>query len=330
MKELTARAVPSPSMQEQEQEQETVQLTSCGLLKLPREVRDTILRHLLLYPTSIYFTPRERGLYPQILRVNRQLCAEGLDVLYGENYFRMRIWENNQELAYFVQCDHFAKEVKYSLPRYTLIQHYDIYVEIQGEKDRWAVRSAVWKVAKVLSKVSTIEHLRITLGGHEEDYGSARLGEEVYACSRVLQPFTLLRGVRRVDFDGGLMPDYAKYLKDIMEGSPLLHPLPKMYGALERLVGHFDEFKDHLRTAFGPTCDDDIDTFGRIRAELTEKFVERTTDALNLLYHGTGQQEWVIEPRRSKKKRKKRALGEDEESGIRVDNKRRRGKSGHT
>jgi hypothetical protein len=289
------------------QEQEPAKFFPCSLLGLPRELRDLILRRLLLCAPFIGVTSRTSGLHPQILQVNKQLYVEGLGVLYGENYFRMKISERyGGDHADFVKCNHFAEDIRYQLPRYKFIQHYDIYVEIQNEENLWAVRSTVQKVASVLSDVPRLKHLRITLGGDEESYDSQPLGEEVYACSHVLEPFTLLRGVHCVDVHAGLHPYYARYLKNIMEGRSPLDHLPKMYDALEYLAGPFDGFEDDLSIACSAMYDYDIQGFKEVRAELAQKFVERAKHALDhLLDHDAdydGRQEWIIEQRRKSKR----------------------------
>jgi hypothetical protein len=137
-----------------------------------------------------------RGLHSQILRVNRLLYVEGLDVLYGENYFRMKIWAKyGQERASFLKCDHFAKHVHSLLPQYGRIQRYDIYVELQLDEEYFCVKATVRKVANTLSEIHTLKHMRITLGGHEED--NLPTPEEFRKYSHILQPFALLRNVGR-------------------------------------------------------------------------------------------------------------------------------------
>lgn len=283
---------------------------SSNLLRIPRELRISILRQLLLCTPYIDYTALRTGdLQVQILRVNRKLYGEGLEILYGENYFRIKIFDKYQEeRAYFVTCDHFGKDVQDSLPQFKLIQHYDIWVEIQDEEDRWSVKPAVRKVANILSGIPRIKHLRITLGGHEKYCNLEALGEEVYACSRVLQSFTLLRGVQRVDLSGGVRPRYAKYLKNVMEGKSLLDHLPKMHDALEHLAGPFDKFQDGLQMACNAMEDDDVQEFKRVRSDIIRQFVERTQYALNHLTDNDAEPdeegEWVIERRRRSKRGK--------------------------
>src|SRR2546423_1971809 len=93
----------------------------------PSEVRNQILRLSLRTP-MIAYDSRSHGLYPQILRVNRQLYTEGLDVLHGKSYEDLgQRWGR----ACPIFCnDHFTEEIHFALRQYGRIQHYDIYVEL--------------------------------------------------------------------------------------------------------------------------------------------------------------------------------------------------------
>lgn len=276
-------------------------IISSPLLRLPREIRDTILRLLLLCRWPIIATDYCRcGLGPEVLRVNRQLYNEGLDVLYGENHFHMRIFSKHGEHAYFLYWNHFAEEVEFSMPLYKRIQHYIIYVEMQPWEDCHIMESAIGKVAKVLSGVPRLKHLRIEFGPYDKYYGPPV--EELYEYSHVLEPFTLLRNVHRVDVIG-VRPRYGQYLKDIMEGHSPVNHLPKMYDAREHLEGSFNEYEiDHQR-ACDAMADDDVNDFKRIRAELVQRVPRRTENALNQLFDHDAEEESVTERRgRTRKK----------------------------
>lgn len=283
--------------------QESVGPESSNLLRLPRELRIPILRELLFCTPFISNESHLARLHVQILRVNKQLYMEGLEILYGENYYRIEIFKRNaDERACFIAGTHFAQQVHYRLLPFKLIQHYDILVEIQEAQHRWAVKSALRRVVNVLSRSPRIKHLRIALGGHEHYCSFETLGEEICGCARVLQPLTRLRGVHRVDLIGGIRPHYIAYLKRTMEGKSLLDHLPRMYKSLEHLAGPFDECQDGLKMACKAMENNDVQEFKRLRSDLTRQVAERTYYALNHLTdhdaepHEEG--EWAIERRK--------------------------------
>ena len=82
----------------------------------------------------------------------------------------------------------------------------------------------------------------------------------------VLQPFTLLRNVGRVDIQGVVKPRYKQYLKDVMQGDSPLDHLPKMYDALQHYAGQLD-------------CCENVEDFKRIRATVIEKVTARMANA---------------------------------------------------
>ena len=299
------------------QTQEAASTVSSNLLRLPGELRILILRQLLLCtPYISYSGPYD--LHVQVLRANKQLYSEGLEILYGENYFRMKIFEDRtpEGAVYFVKCNQFghqfAEQIKNNLPRFKLIQHYDIYVEIRNVGDEYSIKPAVRNVANLLSEIPRIKHLRITLGGDEENCNLEASSEEVYLCSPVLELFTLLRGVHRVDFIGGIKPNYAENFKKTMEGNSPLDHLPKMYDALEDLAGPFEECQHDLMWACEVMENNDAKQFKFIRGNLSQYVVQRIQDALNhLTDHGAEpdeEGEWVIERRPRRKKQERYSL----------------------
>lgn len=293
------------------QTQEPVNIVTSDLLQLPPELRILILRQLLRRTPYIRFRKNPKldknGLQVQVLRVNKQLCREGLQILYGENYFLMTIWaEFGGERIHFVNCHYFTEQYKRRLPLLHLIHHYVIKLKVQNERDRWVVQGAAQRAANVLSRMPRIKHLHINIGGHPLYNNLEGLDQEYYAYSRVLEPFTLLRGVGRVDFSGGVPPEYAEHLKNTMEGRSPLDHLPKMYDALERLVQPFEGYHIDLHTPWDATERGDLETFKDCRSRLRSSIVERTQNALNhLMDHDAepdAEGEWVIE-RRKKIKR---------------------------
>ncbi|EXJ80873.1 hypothetical protein A1O3_07160 [Capronia epimyces CBS 606.96] len=213
-----------------------------------------ILQDLLICTPFVDLFPRTRNLYPEILRCNKQLYAEGLDVLYGQNYFWIKIGHRIPHLfttpASVYSTDYrnqIIDDFDVIIPRYKLIRNYEIYVEIKDGSnwERGQVRSLVRKMATTLSDVTYLKHLRITLGGHE-DYYSEPLNKEIYALSDTLEPFTLLRRVHRVDMNGGVQP-----------------PPFSRYG-----------FWDKLQDAYKAMDCHEVDQFKKIRADLVQSLLE--------------------------------------------------------
>lgn len=139
-------------------------MTPFRFLHLPAEIRNSIYRLLLCQPTTIGYADRTMNLHPAVLRANHQVYDEAKHILYGENYFEIGIRHRfDDNLAYFVRCERFAKDVDRKLRQFRLIQRYDIYIEVQQEEDILAVKRIVRDVCKVLSEVPRIKHLIITL-----------------------------------------------------------------------------------------------------------------------------------------------------------------------
>ena len=276
-------------------------------LDLPPEIRKEILRLLLICKPFIARHFWGQGLHPCVFRVNQQLYSEGVNVLYGENTFRMKIWDKKgygDGQAEFQNCIFFPEDVSSRLPQYKRIKHHDIFVQLQrepedGEEEYWTVKPVVRKVATKLSKVPALQHLRITFGVHEQSRDPGPSG-----CDQVLQSFALLRKVAIVEINGA-MPRYAQYLKNVMEGISRLDHLPKMYPALQHLAGSFDEYEGDIRQACTAMEEDEVERFKIIGAKLVSKVVERMEGAFNGLFDHDAEpdrkHEWVIEQRRRSK-----------------------------
>ena len=76
------------------------ELTDCGFLRLPYELRLRIYEDLLVTDSPVTIAdnrPRHTGrLEPQFLRTCRQIHNEGADVLYGSNVFETLLHTNGQ------------------------------------------------------------------------------------------------------------------------------------------------------------------------------------------------------------------------------------------
>ncbi|KAH0564832.1 hypothetical protein GP486_001780 [Trichoglossum hirsutum] len=205
------------------------------------------------------------------------ILFESRPILYGENIFKMTIWEKyGDERAYFLRCDHFAREAEFEFgSRLKDMRRFKIIVELRDEDEILSVKSAVRAVCKVLSEFPKLDYIRISLDGF------GRFDAQSY--SHVLESFTLLRNVRRVILDK-VPPVYARYLERKMTGSSPLDHLPKMYEALEFYAGHFDWCENSLQEACDAMENDDVDRFKHIRAEIITMVTEFMTNARGHLF----------------------------------------------
>jgi hypothetical protein len=84
-------------------------MTQSTLLELPAELRDRILRELLICPNVIYRTTdlKSHNIYPEILYTNKQLRNEGCIIFCGQNTFGVKLYPGFSELSFHVRrwCD---------------------------------------------------------------------------------------------------------------------------------------------------------------------------------------------------------------------------------
>ncbi|MCJ1465443.1 hypothetical protein MMC07_004061 [Pseudocyphellaria aurata] len=86
----------------------TASRRTTGLLNLPPEVMQTILRHILVYPHRLPLATLPRSAQPpaNILRTNRLIYQQAFDILYRENHFSdvfesNSLWPRSYSLAQF-------------------------------------------------------------------------------------------------------------------------------------------------------------------------------------------------------------------------------------
>jgi hypothetical protein len=80
-------------------------MTQSILLKLPAELRDRILRELLICPNVIYRTTdlKSHNIYPEILYIRNEGCI----IFCEQNTFRVKLYSGFSELSFYVRkwCD---------------------------------------------------------------------------------------------------------------------------------------------------------------------------------------------------------------------------------
>lgn len=252
-------------------------VSKASLLGLPRELRDKIYRNLHLNEKPLYYSsaPRVAGphdkfewdelvgcnLSPALFRVCRQVYEEGSAILWGENVFAFDVGsEGGLERASFLRANHIELSRKRGVPIHK-IKKYRIIVMIEsGSLDLWFVRSSVRKVSQMLSDSPVLQQLDISLELEQPD---------IDGSPRVLQPFALLRHVSSVTISG-VPPQYALYLKSVMEGSAPLDHLPKMYQALQTFARPFGHCERYLQRACQAMEDCDSEKFKYVREKVID------------------------------------------------------------
>ena len=241
------------------------------LLGLPRELRDKIYRNLHLNAKPLYYSSglggadshdkfewdelKDCNLSSGLFRVCRQVYEEGSAILWGENVFAFKVWEKyGEERAPFLRADHIECSRNGGVPIHK-IKKFKIIVEFQSDEEFWFVRSSVRKVCQVLSDSPMLQQLDISLEFEQPD---------IQVSPRVLDPFAMLRHVSSVTISG-VPPQYALYLKSVMEGSAPLNHLPKMYQALQSFAGPFDHCEKYLQRACQAMEDCDSEKFKHVR-----------------------------------------------------------------
>lgn len=216
-----------------------------------------------------------------VLSVNRQFYAEGCDVLYGENTFAFKIWEKYGDgLAYFLQYWRHPREAKDAGFPLEKVKRYFIKVKLQDVDEFEVVEDCVKSVADVLSETPKLTQLDIKL----------ELSEGVEGVKRVLESFALLRNVQTVNLVD-VPPEYAKYLKTVMEGNEPVVRLARMYQALESYAGPFVHCGNQLQEACEAMEEFDVEKFKTIRAEVITSVEEHMEEAKSALFEHDAKDE---------------------------------------
>jgi hypothetical protein len=185
---------------------------------------------------------------------------EGSVILYSENTFAFRIWEDRGVgYAPFLKADHIKNSERRGVP-IKKIKKYTILVQLQDEDEFYAVRSSVDAACRTLAKTLGLQQLDISL----------QLDRGVRSCNRVLQPFASLRGLRSVAFRG-IPPRYAKYLESKMISSASQDQVHGMFDVLQDLAGHFKFCDSDLENAWDAIEDVNVKRFKKLRLEIIKK-----------------------------------------------------------
>lgn len=166
-------------------------------LRLPGEIRNQIYGLLLIAPPPS--TPRQLGsnppIYPEILRVCRQIHREATDILYGKNIF----------IAHYSLLSSLPQLRRWQHPvtssgLIAMIKRYHIYVRLDCDP-RFTVETA--RDAFTGMEDLTIEVFQSQFGS--SDYTVLRLFEEI-------------RGVKRARVFGSVtaFPEYISWLESAM------------------------------------------------------------------------------------------------------------------
>ena len=229
-----------------------------SFLSLPPELRIKIYRYLLLSPLPMYRSawyyhhcnrvslesPWPFDFSTAVLSVCRQTWIEGGAILYGENVFALRIsrarFTNNGRLEPFSSLWRFsslefliAKTECTGFP-IKRIRRIDFMIELGDEFPSRPIKHSIRQLCRFLSESSVPRCLNIILKCEPMDIRHAS----------VLEPFTLLRNIQTINIPG-IPPVYSHYLRNLMlEGSPPLDGLPRLYHELVESAGGFSFTKN--------------------------------------------------------------------------------------
>ena len=185
------------------------------LLSIPAEVRSDILKTLLCKSETL--APGDKSPAANILAVCRQLRREASVLLYEQNTFDIVISDGDQRKLHVKLLNHAwsSFDYAYEVPqifclalRWRIIlrgcqKHHPI-----DDDDSFDDRQAIHWLCELLS--DNVQFENVTLSIHveyEQEYD-----EDNYIMDQVLQPFTFLRGLAKVDVHG-VDSAYARYVE---------------------------------------------------------------------------------------------------------------------
>ena len=251
---LHLTSAPEPKLSSTPQPSKMDLPKRASFLTVPREIRDRIYHYVHSNEEVVFHLWKGSSISPMVgradrdtdplsrhvLRVSRQINAEASEVLYRENTFALlidRIWLRDKlvPVKFNRQMRDRWKHLRGSAP-VPIRKMQNLRIEISlityGEIQR--VRDAVRGVVLAIAESPEMRRLTIQLRNHGVSPAEART---------LLQPFKMLRHIRHVIFEDPLLllrmdctvspPDYAQYLKGLMEGPMPLEYLPRLYRGLE-------------------------------------------------------------------------------------------------
>lgn len=279
-------------------------------LSLPPETRNKIYRLVLCHPRAIGTWAKERRDWPnyplilsaQLLRTCKQIHAEGVSILYGENTFEMSI--TNTAGPYYRSFYHpQALSCIYSARRRAVVQHLRrLSIEIRYTEEhklelvRYTVRGLVENLRK--SQNLRIEYLRLDcrldLSGDDDinwrdpcwdRYDPEGNQEE---CVGVLRTWLgRLRDVKEVviegmpDEDAAILRERCQTRSEEEEAGLQTPPLTDLYEDLEESAGDSEVWKEELGLALLAVEMDDAEGFKASMAAILKGMKKQWEDLQN-------------------------------------------------
>lgn len=188
---------------------------SSTLLSIPPELRLAILEILLCRSEPI--APGEKNLAVNVLAVCRQLRREASILLYENNTFEIVIFDDNQHMPNVQMLNYAWSSFDNALevPRiFCLVKNWRVV--LRGcqknypidDDDSYDDRQAIHWLCQMFSENVELESVSISIRvEYRQEYE-----EDNYIMDRILQPFTFLRKLAKVDVDG-VDPTYARYVE---------------------------------------------------------------------------------------------------------------------
>ncbi|OTA52593.1 hypothetical protein K449DRAFT_470420 [Hypoxylon sp. EC38] len=254
---------------------------------LPPEIRLMIYR-LLLRQSKPIKSPKSVRLSPSILRTCRRILNEARPVLLRENIWEFMIWEKSGQIRSSFMgttCIQHDDRPCYEIhihgpPGFKLrtLKRFHILVITRNDDTVSKIRRALTRLCGMLSGLRNLHYVSVSLRNHHT-YDDV-VTREYYT---VLENFTLLRRVRRVEFNG-VPPAYAKYLTDKMTGSEPLDSLTNMYGILHSYAGHIKNCDHLFQKANRAVEETNVDMFKDARKEILERATRHIDNLFDHLF----------------------------------------------
>ncbi|KAI9704102.1 MAG: hypothetical protein M1836_006963 [Candelina mexicana] len=209
-------------------------------LKLPAELRNHVYRHLLDRATRAPpvddmehhrwlapYSPMERpGLETSILATSRQVHDEAAHILYGCQLFHTNA-SSCAATHYSSKCDEalelLAPEYLQRITRVSIDIYYRVPVTSMGRlmNSHLKFRAHIAQICVLLAQCTLVEVRVNEHYSHMCSWGQANqevLGWILENRHLKLEPFKALQNVGKVIFGGDVNPEYARELKETMEG----------------------------------------------------------------------------------------------------------------
>ncbi|KAK3384707.1 hypothetical protein B0T24DRAFT_674445 [Lasiosphaeria ovina] len=280
-------------------------------LVLPPEIRNKIYRLLLCHPTTLgnQWSVSPVPLSAQLLRTCRQVRAEGLSILYGENTFNIMISNTYGPHYSYINYSRglegvfgkvsFGGRRPHRAELLPCLRRFEIEVRYTEDHKLSFLRDSARKVVAELQKVSRIEYLKLDCKlDCENEYGEINWYDRCWdnyvaegiepECSRMLRTWLgRLRNVKEVVIKGMPKEDSVILKERWQSDEPLekTPPLIDVYKALEEDAQGYRFCDDNLLCALLAMERDDVEAFEACKGAIVESVRQGWEELRDALFH---------------------------------------------